>query len=258
MASPDVRSQLVGASTKAYLSYRETVDWLVAIRGVVLSRPHLAEYGVVPFVIPSLPLIERAVSILDGTGVRVGAQDVSWGSGALTGETPATMLAEMGVTIAEVGHFERRKWFRESDHVIHRKYEAATAAGLQVLLCIGEPRTTTPRRAARFCRAQVRAAVEANPGARLTLAYEPSWAIGAQVPAPPSYVNLVAHELRAALSQDYPDADLRIVYGGSAGPGLLGSLPELDGLFLGRFAHQAAAFGRVLDEACERDLRAAR
>ncbi|MBX3196248.1 MAG: triosephosphate isomerase [Microbacteriaceae bacterium] len=255
MASPDVRSQLVGASTKAYLSYRETVDWLVAIRGVVLSRPHLAEYDIVPFVIPSLPLIERAVAILDGTGVRVGAQDVSWGSGALTGETPATMVADMGVTIAEVGHYERRTWFGETSHVVHRKYEAAMAAGLQVLLCIGEPRATTPRRAARFCRKQVRAAVEGNPGARLTLAYEPSWAIGAQVPARPSYVNHVVQELRAELRRDYPDADVRIIYGGSAGPGLLGSLPELDGLFLGRFAHQATAFGQVLDEACDRFLR---
>lgn len=82
----------------------------------------------------------------------------------------------------------------------------------------------------------------------MVLAYEPVWAIGAPAPADPDYVNRVVALLRAELLTG-TGTDVGIVYGGSAGPGLLPRLGSVDGLFLGRFAHVPEQLGAVIDEA---------
>jgi triosephosphate isomerase len=156
------------------------------------------------------------------------------------------MLAELGVALVELGHAERRSHFGEDDAVVGRKVRAAAAAGLAPLLCVGEQAQGSPAAAAEHCLRQVRAAVGpvgASP-AGLMLAYEPVWAIGAARPAPHDYVNQVAALLRARLGPGIP-----VLYGGSAGPGLLPRLTAVDGLFLGRFAHEPSHLGLVLDEA---------
>ncbi|WP_172465520.1 triose-phosphate isomerase, partial [Arthrobacter sp. Hiyo1] len=85
--------------------------------------------------------------------------------------------------------------------------------------------------------------------ARLVIAYEPVWAIGAAEPARAAYVSDVVAHLRNLLAE-HGLAGLPIIYGGSAKPGLLPELRGVSGLFLGRFAHDAANFGAVLDERC--------
>jgi triosephosphate isomerase len=156
------------------------------------------------------------------------------------------MLAELGVSLVEIGHAERRRLFAEDDAVVARKVRAAVGHSLTPLLCIGEPDKLDAGAAADFCVGQVLAATEGDSAlpSRLVLAYEPVWAIGAQEPAPPQHVNAVLTRIRGALGPGCP-----IIYGGSAGPGLLPQLPAADGLFLGRFAHDAANLARVLDEA---------
>jgi triosephosphate isomerase len=158
------------------------------------------------------------------------------------------MLAELGVSLVEIGHAERRALFGEDDGVVARKVRAAVDAGLTPLLCIGEQARTGPEEAAAVCLSQVRAAVAGDEELvrRLVLAYEPVWAIGADRPAAPDYVNAVAALIREGLGAACP-----VIYGGSAGPGLLPQLPAVDGLFLGRFAHDAGNLGRVLDEALQ-------
>jgi triosephosphate isomerase len=244
--------QYVGVSTKAYLGYHQTLDWLAETREAVLARPGLADAGVVPFVIPSFPLLPAALQTFRDTGVIVGAQNVAWGDGPLTGEVPASMLAELGVGLAEIGHAERRDLFGETDDVVALKYRVSSHAGLTALLCVGEPQRLSPADAAEHCARQVTAAVPAGARGDLLLAYEPIWAIGADAPADPDYVTAVVRELRARLEPAYPDLALSILYGGSAGPGLIARLDGVDGLFLGRFAHDAANFARVLDEASVR------
>jgi triosephosphate isomerase len=237
----------IGASTKAYLGYAQTLRWLDGIAEAVRARPALSNACVVPFVIPSFPLLPAAVERLAGLGVRVGAQAVAEADGPLTGEVPAGMLAELGVTLAEIGHAERRARFGETDAVVARKVRAAVDAGISPLLCVGEPERATPEAAASFCAGQARAALGARSVDDMMIAYEPVWAIGAPQPADPDHVNRVVAALRAALGSHVP-----VIYGGSAGPGLLSALPAVDGLFLGRFAHDPASFALVLDEALER------
>lgn len=242
------RPRYVGVSTKMYLGYRQSLTWLEGIRQEVLARPALAG-RVQSFVAPSFPVLESAQRIFSGTGVTVGAQNCSTGDGALTGEVSAGLLAELGVGLVEIGHAERRSLYGEDDATVALKVTAALTAGMTPLLCIGEPERSSVGEAAEFCRAQVESALAGGAGTEtVLLAYEPVWAIGAPAPAPTNYVNDVVTRLREQLTGE-GEAGIRIIYGGSAGPGLLPRLEAVDGLFLGRFAHDPRNFGLVLDEA---------
>ena len=235
-----------------YLGYQASLDWLTAMREIVATRaPLSAELTV--FVAPSFPVLESARSILAGTGVVLGAQNCSTAGGALTGEVSPALLAELGVGLVEIGHAERRRLFGETDAVVALKTEAAASAGLTPLLCVGETVRSSPASAARVCLEQVSAGLSASvPLDDVVVAYEPVWAIGAAEPAEPGYVNEVVGQLRELLQQRLGGGRPSIIYGGSAGPGLLARLDAVDGLFLGRFAHDSAGFGQVLDEAIHR------
>lgn len=253
------RTTFVGVSTKAYLGYAATTAWLAGVRTAIDTRPALAAGRVQAFVAPSFPLIPAALDAFHGSPVWVGAQNASWGDGALTGEVSPGLLAEMGVRLVEIGHAERRAHFGETDEVVARKTRAALGAGLLPLLCVGEPARGNPAEVARVVANQLFAALggslaDAHLATSLVLAYEPIWAIGASEPAEPGYVNAVLGGIRRVVGEraGLDPADIRIIYGGSAGPGLLSRLPEADGLFLGRFAHDPGAFAAVIDEALER------
>ena len=86
----------IGVSTKAYLGYQGSLDWLAGVRDVVADRPGLAG-AVTVFVAPSFPMLESARRILAGTEVVLGAQDCGEQGGAFTGEVSPALLAELGV-----------------------------------------------------------------------------------------------------------------------------------------------------------------
>ncbi|WP_102925446.1 triose-phosphate isomerase [Streptomyces noursei] len=112
----------------------------------------------------------------------------------------------------------------------------------------GEQRAGDPATAAEETLAQVRAALAgAAPGSEVIVAYEPVWAIGAREPAPAGHVRAVATALRGALHDH--DVRGRLIYGGTAGPGTHGELAgAVDGLFLGRLAHDTEGLRKVLEE----------
>lgn len=241
----------IGVSTKMYLGYRDSIEWLKQIRRVIEERPGLHTNDLVqPFIVPSFPLLEQARNIFEGSCVWIGAQNSSWSNGALTGEVSPALLAELGIRLVEVGHAERRRIFHEDDQMIQDKVSAILAAELTPLLCIGEPTRTNHDIAAQYCGAQITAALGSSKAlSSVIVAYEPVWAIGMERPAEPSYINGVIGRLRRFLAVEHSVKDVRIVYGGSASTGLLRRLDAVDGLFLGRFAHDPYNFGRVLDEA---------
>jgi triosephosphate isomerase len=160
------------------------------------------------------------------------------------------MLAEIGVGMVEIGHAERRKYFAEDDAAIALKVRAAVDHGVTPLLCVGETELAEPGAAAKTVFDQVAAAVSGDwaVAGKIVVAYEPVWAIGAAEPASADYVSEVVAGVRTLLA-DHGLAGLPIIYGGSAKPGLLPQLSGVSGLFLGRFAHDPANFGSVLDEA---------
>ena len=236
---------MVGISTKAYFGYQRTLDWLQEVTRVALGSEGIRNGSVQLFLAPSAPLLEAAVRLTAGTGVRVAAQDVSeHGAGAFTGDVDARLLAEIGVSIAEVGHAERRRLHGETDEVVAAKAAAARSAGMVPLVCVGEQEPVAPLAAAEACLRQL---ALVGPGS-LLVAYEPVWAIGAAAPARPEHVRTVVEHLKRALPAGLTDA--AVLYGGSAGPGLLAALrPVVNGLFLGRFAHEPIAVAEVLAEA---------
>ncbi|WP_091465857.1 triose-phosphate isomerase family protein [Paenarthrobacter nitroguajacolicus] len=250
MKLPATDALFIGVSTKMYMGYAQSLEWLEQLVAEVDARPALVAGRVVPFVIPSFPVLPEAARLLEGTPLVLGAQNCGWSDGPWTGEVSPSMLGELGVGLVEIGHAERRRYFAEDESMIALKVSAAVDAGLTPLLCVGEPETLAPAAAADTVYRQIKAAVSGDwsVASGLVIAYEPVWAIGAAEPASAEYVSQVVDALRDSLAQ-HDLARLPIIYGGSAKPGLFPQLNGVSGLFLGRFAHDATNFGRVLDEA---------
>jgi triosephosphate isomerase len=245
---------VVAVSLKAYFGARQTVDWCRAVADVVKDCEAVGLGTVDVVVLPSAPMLSAALEVFAGTGIQVGAQDLHWETGPWTGAVSAPLLAELGCTVAEVGHAERRV-LGDTDETVGRKAAAAVAAGMSPLVCVGEGSRGRPSAAADECLGQLSAVLPAGGTGALPLlvAYEPVWAIGAADPAPTEHVDEVTSRLAAELPRLWPSAPARVLYGGSAGPGLFGRLgPPVAGLFLGRFGHDISRFAEVLREAAAR------
>ena len=198
-----------------------------------------------PFVIPPFTALQEVQTLLSGTAVKVGAQNMHWADkGAWTGEISPVMLADLGLDIVELGHSERRTHFGETDETVGLKVEAAVRHGLVPLVCVGETGAEKDAgRADTVLRTQVEAALgrlsQAQKSAPILLAYEPVWAIGeGGTPASPEY----ADERQARIieiSEEVTGHRLPCLYGGSVNPGNCAELivcPHIDGLFIGRSA----------------------
>ncbi|MFK0402867.1 triose-phosphate isomerase family protein [Microbacterium sp. NPDC090225] len=241
----------VGVSLKTYFGHERARAWFDDVAARVRDHDAVRSGAVSFFVTPTYLQVLPALAAFAGTPVRIGGQDVSADEpGAFTGEVTAAELAEVGATIAEIGHAERRRLYGETDEVVAAKVGAALGARLTPLLCIGESERQSPTDAADVAVAQLRSALTDAPAGAVIVAYEPVWAIGAPEPAPHEHVRVVATALRATLHADAARAASVVIYGGAAGPGLLAALGDaVDGVFLGRFAHDPDALVSVLDEA---------
>ena len=243
----------VGVSLKMYFGHGEARRWFERVAALAAEHPAVESGTVECFVIPTYLQVLPALEAFAATPVLVGAQDVATEDrGAYTGEVSAAELAEVGVRLAEVGHAERRRLFGETESLIAAKTAAALRNGVTPVLCLGEVEQTASSDAAAEVVRQLHAALADAPDGRVIVAYEPVWAIGAPEPAPSSHIVEVARALRRAIDGLAGRDGSLVIYGGSAGPGLLASLEgAVDGLFLGRFAHDPAALASVLDEAAE-------
>jgi len=241
----------VGVSLKMYFGHRAARDWAAEVADLAATTPAVADGSIELFIAPTYLQLLPALEAVGGTQVLVGAQDASeHDAGAYTGEVSPAELAEIGVRLVELGHAERRRMFGETDAVVARKTTAALRNGLIPLICVGEPDRVAADDAVAFVTAQVLSALADAPAGRVIVAYEPVWAIGAPQPAPAEHIRRVTSWLRALLAGLDDRAGSSVIYGGSAGPGLLTELgDDVDGLFLGRFAHDPAALADVLAEA---------
>lgn len=241
----------IGVSLKMYFGFGAGRDWFHQVAATSAVHPAVVRGDIVLFVVPTHLQVTSALDAFRGTAVLVGAQDgAAEDSGAFTGEVSAAELAEVGVTLVEVGHAERRDLFGENDQIVAAKTSAILRNGMTPLLCLGEPDGLTSAQAADFVVAQLNSALADAPAGRVLVAYEPTWAIGADEPAPVERVREVCDAVRAALA-DLPGRDgSAVIYGGAARPGVLEAFTgHVDGLFLGRFAHDPDDLWAVVDEA---------
>jgi triosephosphate isomerase len=204
-------------------------------------------------VCPPFPYLALVGEVLRGSPVALGAQNAyTEKEGAFTGEVSPWMLADVGCRYVILGHSERRHKLGESDEFISHKVHAALAAGLRVILCVGE--TLEERQADRteaVLQAQLSgslAGLDAAGLANVVLAYEPVWAIGTGVNATPQQAQEAHAFLRGRIAARFgaeAAGSLVIQYGGSVKPENVASLlhqPDVDGALVGGASLKADQF----------------
>jgi len=245
----NVRQKFVIGNWKMYTTAAEACQLAKAIVDGVGSVDN-----VTIVICPPFPYLAIVGEILKGSSVGLGAQNLfPEKEGAFTGEVSPTMLLDLGCKYVILGHSERRHNLGESDTFINQKVLIALAAGLDVILCVGE---TLDQREAKETKSvldrqliQGLADLSADTLTRLSIAYEPVWAIGSNGhQATPQQAEEEAVVIRKCFSQMFGQnaaQNLVILYGGSANPenaAALFSQRGVDGVLIGADSLNANQF----------------
>ena len=233
----------------------QTKEFFTALAPMVAGKDACDIVLCVPFVD-----IATAVEAARGTNIHVGAQNVHFKeSGAYTGEISAQMLCECGVEYVIIGHSERRQYFGETDETVNLRTKAALAAGLKVILCLGE--VLSERQSGitnEVVSMQTKldlAGISADELKNVIIAYEPVWAIGTGLTATPEQADETCGVIRdtvAALYGAEAAADITIQYGGSMNDknaAELLSKENVDGGLIGGASLKTDAFTAIVDAA---------
>lgn len=243
-----MRRPFVAGNWKMNTSRAEAV---ALAEGIVAAAPG-ADCDVaicVPY--PHLADVQRA---LQDSRVLLGAQNVHWeASGAFTGEVSASMLADY-CSLVIIGHSERRQFFGETDETVLRRLRAVLDSPLDPIVCVGETldQRNSGETEAVLARQIEQGIAPADLSARVTLAYEPVWAIGTGETATPEIAQEACAFIRAELRRhagDVADA-IRIQYGGSVNPGNANELlsqPDIDGALVGGASLKADQFLAIIE-----------
>jgi len=243
------RRILIAGNWKMNKTPVETGDFIAsffpAIEG--LSRVEVA-------IFPPYTSLDRAGRLLAETTVRLGGQDLHFEPfGAYTGAISAAMLVSCGCRYVLVGHSERRRLFGDDDRIVRMKLEAALSSGLSPILCVGE--TVEERRAGTsdsVVNGQLSAALERFDPERISIAYEPVWAIGTGETATPKIAQEMIGSIRRWIGFRFGEsaADaVRILYGGSVTPDNAAAILEeadIDGVLVGGASLDPARFAAIV------------
>ncbi|MFT5131278.1 MAG: triosephosphate isomerase [Rhodothermales bacterium] len=220
-------------------------------------KPAVADVDNIDIVLcPTFTSLATALDAAAGSNVAIGAQNLHWAAdGAYTGEISASMLQELGVAYVIIGHSERRQYFAETDATVNQRLNAALAANLAPIVCVGE---TLEQRESGNTHSVVGgqldgslAGIDADSMAKVTLAYEPVWAIGTGVTASPEQAQDVHAFIRGWLRENYGElaGQIRIQYGGSVKPGNAAELmgqEDIDGALVGGASLKAEDFSGII------------
>ena len=201
--------------------------------------------------------LDVLASGLAGSNVGYGAQNFyPVPEGAFTGEVSLPMLQELGVQYVIVGHSERREIFREDEELVQQKVQAAYAAGLQPILCVGERLDQRESGATvAVCSGQMLSAIRGLRDEQLRtliVAYEPIWAIGTGKTATAADAEEVIGALRNAVADVYGvelAQSVRFQYGGSVKPANIAELmaqPDIDGALVGGASLDPESFSQLV------------
>ena len=248
---PELSKPVIAGNWKMHKGPSEGREWVDAF--LAASPENGRTIVVFP---PAASIAVIAWALREREDILLGVQNIHWeAKGAFTGETSASIAREAGASIALIGHSERRHVFGETDEEVARKVKAALAHDLDVMVCVGE--LIEERRAGRVDEVILRqldaalAAVPKDAVARLSIAYEPVWAIGTGETATPQDASAAHSTLRRRLTEKLgagPGAAVPILYGGSVKPENAAELlaaPEVDGLLVGGASLDPAGFARI-------------
>jgi triosephosphate isomerase len=231
------RKPVVGGNWKCNGSPKLVKDLLKAFTDAAPSTD-----AVETIVFPTALHIDIAKKAVAGKTVQIGTQNCSkTKEGAFTGELSAGMIKDAGLNWTLVGHSERRTLFGDTDENIPEKVKLALAAGLNVMICIGEQ--LAERKSGKtqdVCTTQMMAVIPSiSDWSKIVIAYEPVWAIGTGVVATPLQAQETHAQVRQLIREQCGSAiadTVRILYGGSVSPGNceeLGMMPDIDGFLVG-------------------------
>ncbi|MES2219260.1 MAG: triose-phosphate isomerase [Pseudomonadota bacterium] len=252
-----MRKLMVAGNWKMHGSRQTTQSLLESLKQSAAPLTHI---DVVVF--PSFIYLPQAQTLLTNSAIAYGAQNLYPGNaGAFTGEIAASMLVDLGCRYVLIGHSERRALFSETLTLIAEKFQAALAASLIPVLCIGE--TLAEREAGQMeavLKKQLDSIIEKagiSSFERAVIAYEPVWAIGTGKTATPEQAQQAHAYIRQLLSG--ADANIakttRILYGGSVkadnAAGLF-AMPDIDGALVGGASLEATSFLAICQAAVVR------
>jgi triosephosphate isomerase len=236
------RRALIAGNWKMY-GLSASLGELDALKAALAAEPAFGEVAICP----PATLLAQAAWRVKGAPILLGGQDCHTGvEGAHTGDVSAAMLADAGAKLVIVGHSERRRDHGESDALVRAKAQAARAAGLTPIICVGE--TIEERQAGRAettVGAQIAGSLPEE-GA-IVVAYEPVWAIGTGLTASTAEIAAMHGFIRRALGARA--AETRILYGGSVKPqnaSEILALDEVDGALVGGASLKAADFAAII------------
>jgi len=248
-----MRRPLIAGNWKMHKTPQETEQFISEL----LPKLENVE-DVEVLIIPPYTSLDRAGRLLQAKSLQLGAQDVHYETeGAFTGEISTRMLKACGCSYVLVGHSERRELFHDDDAIVARKLNAALDADLMPILCVGETLSEHDRVEEKITRQLTEdlAGIDRDALARITIAYEPIWAIGTGKTATPEVAQETISMIRRWIATNYLEAPaqrMRILYGGSVKPANAESLlaqPDIDGALVGGAALVAESFAQIVDAA---------
>jgi triosephosphate isomerase (TIM) len=246
-----MRTPFIAGNWKMFKTVREAEAYVDALAPLIKDVQGVDVAICVPFT-----ALQPCIAHAAGTGIAVYAQNMHEApGGAYTGEVSARMLADIDVDGVVLGHSERRQHFCETDRALQQKLPAALAAGLSPILCVGETEEERERGdTERRLRHQVQEALHglsSDDIAKITIAYEPVWAIGTGKVATPEQAQEAIGFVRALVADRAKEAAevVRIQYGGSMkaeNAAELLALPDVDGGLVGGASLDPESFAGIV------------
>jgi triosephosphate isomerase len=247
-----MRTPIIAGNWKMYKPLRESVDFVREL------MPKIAPYSNVERVVcPTFIALSSVATVLDGTRIKVGAQNIHWKKdGAYTSQIAPPMLQGL-VEYVIIGHSEVRAYLAETDENVNLKARAALEHGIKPIIAIGESREQREaNQTDAVVGGQLRAALMDIAPEQITpivIAYEPIWAIGTGLNCEPAEAQRVCGDvIRGTLRELYGAAadDIRIQYGGSVKPDNMQaymSQPDIDGALVGGASLKVDDFTRLIE-----------
>lgn len=247
------RKKIVAGNWKMNMTLDESIELSNAL--INIKKPNVDV-----LIAPSFTNIYTLKKHFDSHQIDVIAQNVNQNSkGAFTGEISVEMLKSIGVNCVIIGHSERRSLFGETDQILFEKVNYATSNDMNVIFCIGEE--LQQRQNGNYfdvIQKQLEMGVlslSTEQIKKVTLAYEPVWAIGTGVTANPDQIQEIHQFIRNLIHQSFDETisnSIRILYGGSVKPTNaveIFNLPDVDGGLIGGASLKFADFHSIVEAA---------
>lgn len=249
-----MRKPVIAGNWKMFKTVGDSVATAVTLKPLVANANHCEIV-----IAPVFTALKSVADRLEGSNIKVAAQNCAaeQKEGAFTGEVAAFMLRDAGCSHVIVGHSERRQYYSDSDEVVGRKTQAGLAAGLTVIMCVGETLEQRDQgNAERVVREQLvwgLTGLTASDLDRIIVAYEPVWAIGTGRTAAPEQAQEMHAFIRRVFAEGHSEQaaqQLRILYGGSVKPENISALmaqADIDGALVGGASLSAESFGQIVN-----------